>query len=85
MARPKKDPRAPNPAIDTAIRKAMRESEQAPLETRLKAINTAIMWEKTKYAIREDEGGSFFGANDEEPEETNDTDETEEGGLNDTE
>lgn len=67
MARPKKDLRAPNPAITTAINKMMREIDGMEPAERVKVIQTAIAWEKVQRQIKDEDAGSFFGNTEPDP------------------
>jgi hypothetical protein len=61
MARPKKDPKAPNPEIDKMIKLMRDKFEGLPPDVQLNVIKTAVMWEKVKAGIKNEGDGSFFG------------------------
>jgi hypothetical protein len=42
---------SPNAALDTAIKKLLKDAENEPFDMRCKAMNTAIAWMKVKNAI----------------------------------
>jgi hypothetical protein len=50
---PPEDALSPNKAIDKAIRKLMRGIDRKEDDVAVKILNSAITWEKVKYALRE--------------------------------
>jgi len=60
--RPKKDPNAVNPAIDTLVNKALSKArlDDCPLKDMLEVIKVAAAWEKVKHVVKESEEGEFF-------------------------
>ena len=42
---------SPNPSIDLALAKLMKNLKDAPIDMAVKVINSAIAWEKVKHAI----------------------------------
>jgi hypothetical protein len=44
---------SPNKSLDTAIKKLLKDAEDQPFDMRIKALNTAIAWEKVKAALKD--------------------------------
>jgi uncharacterized protein (UPF0335 family) len=42
---------SPNKQLDTAIKDLLKDAKEQPFDMRCKAMNTAIAWQKCKYAI----------------------------------
>lgn len=45
------DVESPNKAIDTRIKKLLKECEGQPIDMQVKVVNSAISWEKVKHGI----------------------------------
>jgi hypothetical protein len=46
---------SPNKAIDTRIKKLLKECEGQPIDVQVKVVNSAISWEKVKHGITDKE------------------------------
>jgi hypothetical protein len=47
--------KTPNKPLDDAIKKMLKDADDQPFDMRIKALNTAISWEKAKGGIMGDD------------------------------
>lgn len=60
----KKTTKSPNADIDGMIKKMKTKFGSLKTDEQINVIKVAIMWEKTKSGIRDDDEGSFFSDDD---------------------
>lgn len=58
-----------NPEIDGMIKKMSASFDGLPPTDKINTIKVAIMWEKIKHSIKEDDEGGFFGNGSDEDDE----------------